>query len=141
MFAFSFQQYVIGTQELHLSPFSHESVVSVWEAGAFLTGLCFFSLGESRVLLVVHSSLSSLDYTLEVLEVLGGEVSIAFAHSFPLRLLSMPHFGEEIGENKSLLLLLLLLPTLFWARGWFKRRLRKLPESFLSSRCLWFPPL
>ena len=118
MFAFSFQQYIIGTQELHLSPFSHESVVSVWEAGAFLPGLCFFSLGESHVLLVAHSSLSSLDYTLEVLEVLGGEVSIAFAHSFPLRLLSMPHFGEKIGENKSLLLL--LLPTLFWARGWFK---------------------
>lgn len=139
MFAFSCQQYVTGTQELHLSPFSHESVVSVWEAGAFLTGLCFFSLDESHVLLVAPSSLSSLDYTLEVPEVLGGEVSIAFAHSFPLRLLSMPHFGEKIGENKSLLLL--LLPTLFWARGWFKRRLRKLVESFLSSRCLWFPPL
>lgn len=52
-----------------------------------------------------------------------------------LYVLFIPHFGEKVGENDSF-----LLPTLFLARGWFKQWLCKL-ETFLSSRCLWLPPL
>lgn len=104
--AFSFQQYIIGTHELHILPFSRESVVS----GRPHRSVLLFSWW-ALYYAVALSLPSSLGYLLRywMLGCLVGKFLLhVLRHSPPLCVLFILYLGEKISESNSFL----FLPTL-----------------------------
>lgn len=120
----SFQQYIIGTRELH--SFSFLSMSHSWVAETFLLGwVSTFVL--LMILLVAWSLLCSLDCMLwgygHLGCLLGKFLLNLLRHSLSFCFLLVPHFGEKISGNTSFLNNSLLLPppSFLEGRGCFKQ--------------------